>query len=75
MANIFYDKRISENTKERKCAHCGKHIKDNDIVEIIGFTNGHTGITGHPSQRIFFCEGHMLPHIQKLQREFLLSKI
>jgi hypothetical protein len=74
MTGIFYDKRISENTKKRQCASCGRIIKKDDIVEIIGFTRC-GGITGHPSQRVFFCEGHMLPYIQKIQREFLLSKI
>jgi len=75
MANIYYDKRISANSNERKCAFCGKQIKMNDIIEIIGITNGNTLVTGHPGQRVFFCEGHLSTWLNKQQREFLLSKL
>lgn len=67
--SIEYDKRLvrikNYAFKPPTCCLCNKKIKEGDVTEILIVNNS----------RAFFCEKHLSEWINKVQREFLLSKL
>jgi hypothetical protein len=66
---IEYDKRFvrikNHAFKPPTCCFCNKKIKEGEITEFLIINNS----------RAYFCEHHLSAWINKVQREFLLSKL